>query len=185
MNESKFFTVNVGTRTRAGNLNTIVTFVAKSDKTQNQVYSYYSKKYTGLSIEVSEITEIVNDEITINETNNTAISYQENKKIRELESRVKELSSSFNRFSGKIRYNTMTSEITLGIEALEKINNDYSKNKAEIKKAIESYIVKKYGSVITSDITVGEWNHNTADIPFTGLLKGSIKGSIKPSDNEL
>ena len=65
MEDFKFYDVKVGKYTRARNLNIFQSFVAKSDKNQDDVYTFYSNKYRGFDISVEEIKEIVTDNITL------------------------------------------------------------------------------------------------------------------------
>ena len=172
MENIKFYDVKVGTMTRAGNLNVITSFVAKSDKEQNKVYNFYIQKYRGLSVQVAEIIEVVEDVIP-NEVN---YSFQE---IRDLKKQVELLGKqSFNSFSGRVRWDRV---VNIEFKELIEISKLYREKKEEIDKKLGNYIREKYNTISVDYVSIGEYKINDIYIPFSV----KIDGSIKPSDNEL
>ena len=177
MENIKFYEVKIGTMTRAGNLNVITSFVAKSDKEQNKVYNFYIQKYKGLSIQVSEIIEVVEDVIP-NEVNYSFIAPKD-QEIRDLKKQVDILSKqSFNSFIGRIRWDIV---VNTEFKELIEISKLYREKKEEIDKRLEVYIKEKYNTISVDYVSIGEYKLNDTYIPFTV----KIDGSIKPSDNEI
>lgn len=181
MENIKFYNVEIGTRTRAGNLNVIHHFVAQSESSQNNVYGFYSNKYLGFSVNVNEIKEIVKDDIPEirTETYNFQSSPLEKEK-KELEKQVKELSKGFEYFQGTVTYNSMSAEITLALKELEKLDDSYKTLKYKINKNIKSFLEDKY-KLLYREVTLGEYTHDTVEIGFTIRLKGKMK----PINNKL
>lgn len=176
----KFYSVKIGTRTRAGNMNVIHSFVAQSDKDQNSVYKFYSSKYNGLAVEVSQITEIVKDEIPKTADPHSYGMSSEEQKIQELEEQVKKLqsNSSFDRFTGTVRFDRIGAEIKTKFDELYNLNIDYKDKKQEIRDSIKSFIKDtKYKELDIHEVSVGDFDHTTENIPFTIKLSGKIESS--------
>lgn len=181
----KFYSVGVGTRTRAGNLNVTYSFVAQSDKTQNDVYTFYSSKYRGLAIEVSEITEIVKDDVP--KVNVDTYSYgisSEQKRVKELQAQIEELKkgtlNSFDKFSGTV--SSRNSRISKHFMDLKKLNDDYFTKVDEINEEVKLIVQEKYQKEIdVYQIEVQNYTHRDDYVPFTVRLGGKIL----PANNNL
>ena len=173
----KFYNVKVGTRTRAGNLNVNHSFVAQSERNQNEVYSFYGNKYKGLAIEVEEITEIVSDEIPVEVKKDyfTGVSVDV-AKIRALEKEIQELKEKgVDRFSSTVIWNNITDEITEKFKEFQEIYKQYATKKGEIRSLIRAVIFAKYPMVKIDNVSIEEFNHDVGKITYTIQLDGTLK----------
>ena len=179
MEDFKFYDIKVGKYTRARNLNVLQSFVAKSDKNQNDVYTFYSNKYRGFDISVEEIKEIITDEVVVNKSSNLDYlgrtpEQVEISKLKEkiaLLENVKPLES--RSFKGTITWNKISDEITKGIDDLEAIKKTYQEKKETVSKKIINRVSERYNLPITS-VSLGEWSEKTGQIPFEVNLDGKI-----------
>jgi cell division septum initiation protein DivIVA len=180
MNENmKFYTVQIGVRTRAGNLNNIHSFICQSDKSQYDIQNYYFNKYNGFGVNVSEITEIVtdiNNEITPSSNNSNPL-YQENNALKQ---KVKELTNSvsFSTFKGRVKWNKISTEVTENFRLLEKLSADYKSTKDNITKDIISFINNKYSQIDKEYTSLEEYSHKDDFVPFTTRLSGVITNTL-------
>ena len=179
MEEFKFYSVKIGTRTRAGNINIAHSFVAQSEKDQNSVYTFYSSKYNGLSVEVSQITEIVKDEIPAVKSYNPYEKSPEKKKIEELELELENLKKgsspiAFDRFSGKLDKDSSV-DIKLLYKEWKVLHEEYYKKRDEIKVLAKKLVGEKYNKdVQLYYVEILEFTHKDSEIPFTVRLEGKI-----------
>ena len=109
-----FYDVRVGTRTKAGNLNVLHSFVCKSvELHEYKIRNYFIEKYSGLSVDVlkvKDVIDITNEKI---DTTNPFESekYESRKKITELEREIKKLQDSKNStFSMEIKFDEINEE---------------------------------------------------------------------------
>ena len=180
MEELKFYHVRVGKHTRAGNLNVFQSFVAKSDKNQNDVYLFYSNKYRGFDISVEEIKEIVTDEVIVNKSNN--LDYlgrtPEQVEISKLKEKISVLENikplESRSFKGTICWHKISNEITKDINDLEAIKKTYQEKKEIISKKIISKVSENYNILPITSVSLGEWSESTSQIPYEVKLDGKI-----------
>jgi len=181
----KFYKVEVGTQTRAGNLNIFYSFIAKSDKDQNSVYQFYLKKYKGFTPRVEEITEIAEEDIPKIASNSYSYDSAETKKIKELQAEIEKLKvpqNAFDRFSGEIDRSKLSLETRDALDELKKINQDYQEKKEAIKKVIQARIREKYNQEVDiRGIELEDFTPSTREFKFTVRLDGKIL----PANNKL
>ena len=179
---NKFYNVKVGTRTRAGNLNMLQSFVAQSNKSQSDVHTYYSNKYRGFDVSVEEIKEIVVDEIPETKVFDYLGRDEKDRKIEELSRKLENTKNAkqLTKFEGKIYVNKISPEFKSEIESLK---NEYGKlkdRKDKLLKLVPSVINQKYYNTL-NNISLRDFNVYNDYIEFVA----SIDGKLYSDDTEL
>jgi len=173
----KFYSVKVGTKTRAGNINVNYDFVAQSERNQNEVYTFYANKYKGFALSVEEITEIVADEIPKKLEVDWIGVPLETKKIQALEQELKNLKETgFDRFSTTVWVKKISEEVNDKFKEFENLHKQYYAKRDEISNLIRNYIFTTYPSTLKiENISIGEFDHTTTNVPYTVRLNGKLK----------
>ena len=146
--ELNFYDVRIGTRTRAGNLNVIHSFVCKSvEKQEYKIRDFYQSRYNGLSIDVFKVIEVVEvpqDAIQKDSPFETEIVKQRTK-IRELENEIKKLHKSHNSvFTMEIESNDLNDENTVIYKEMIEQYKLYISLVDKLEKFIKKQIIEKY-----------------------------------------
>ena len=170
----KIYNVKVGTLTRAGNLNVLYNFVAKSNKKISDVTAYYKNKYKGLGCEVYGITEIVEDDIPKKGEPDYMTLNKNQALINEIDRLKKQ---SFNSFSGEIELVGSSPTITQSLKEMQRLMSLYKEEKKRIKAEVELKLKEKFNIVDINYITLDDFNENNSEIKYTIKLLGSLKYS--------
>lgn len=146
--EPIFYEVRVGTRTKAGHLNVLHSFVCKSVETQEyKINNYFSDKYKGFSVDVYKVIDVIDISNEILQNNDPFQSnLSESKiKIKELEKQIKTLQESKNSsFSMDIHSDNINVDNKL---LYKKVVEDYKVYVASVdslEKGIKTEIMEKY-----------------------------------------
>lgn len=171
--ELKHYEIQVGTQTRAGNLNVAHRFIAMSDKNMGSVRSFYASKYSGLTVYVQLITEVVSDNIPV--VNNSYSYDNSDDKILNLKRQIESLNKErLDRFSGEISTDKLDSETRTLIKELKEILNLASEKESAIASRVKKFISEKYGSSIIYEVGLDSFNPMARDLKFTARLRGKI-----------
>ena len=175
MEELKFYDVKVGKSTRAGNLNVFQSFVAKSDKNQNDVYRYYLSKYKGFDISVEEIREVVADNIPKSGEKDWLGRDDRDIKIENLENELSKAKQAkeINKFEGKVNWNKISDEITENTKEMFKLAEAYKDKKDALENKIRRTIRETYNEFIDS-VSLNDWKPDGSQVKFTAYLKGKL-----------
>lgn len=178
--EYNFFDVRIGTRTRAGNLNVIHSFVCKStEQSEYKVTEFFQKRYTGFSLDVIRITEfldITNENLNLPVSDPFASNDNELKsKIRELEKEIKKLKESKNStFTMEIH----SDDINVDNKQLyKKVVEDYkvyTESVLNLEKGIKNELMEKYKPFASSINTNEHMNGNNKYMRFQLNLKAKL-----------
>lgn len=173
-----FYDVRIGTRTKAGNLNVLHSFVCKSlEKNEYKIRDYYQTRYLGLSIDVLRINQIV--DIT-NEKINIPDPFENNdnelkSKIRDLEREIKKLQESKNSiFTMEIHSEDINVENKL---LYKKVVDDYQvyvKSVMDLENGIKKEIIEKYSPFASSVSTTERMDPNNKVMKFQLNLKAKL-----------
>ena len=176
--EYNFFDVRIGTRTRAGNLNVIHSFVCKSVEPQEyKIRNYFTEKYSGLSVDVlkvKDVIDITNEKIdTLNPFESE--KSESRKKITELEREIKKLQDSKNStFSMEIH----SDDINVDNKQLyKKVAEDYkvyTESVLTLEKGIINELMEKYKPFASSINTDERMNSSNRTMKFRLNLKAKL-----------
>jgi len=176
--EYNFFDVRIGTRTCAGNLNVLHSFVCKSyKKNEYEIREYYEKRYVGLTVdafEIKEVSDISNENI---KSNNILENTQSNEsvKIKELEREIKTLKET--------KHSTFTMEIhsdDINVDnkqLYKKVVEDYkvyTESVLNLEKGIKNELMEKYKPFASSINTNEYMNGNNKYMRFQLNLKAKL-----------
>jgi hypothetical protein len=102
-----------------------------------------------------------------------------NAETRKIQSLVKQITDlkekGIDRFSSTIYWKGISDEVTEKLTELESLHNQYNTKKGEISKLIRDVVFGKYPMLKIGDVSIGEFSHNTRDIPYTVKLNGTLK----------
>ena len=173
--ELNFYDVRIGTRTKAGNLNVIHSFVCKSVEPQEyKIRNYFIEKYSGLSVDVlkvKDVIDITNEKIdTLNPFESE--KSESRKKITELEREIKKLQESKNyTFVMEIH----SDDINVDNKQLyKKVVEDYkvyTESVLNLEKGIKNELMEKYKPFASSINTNEHMNGNNKYMRFQLNLK--------------
>ena len=168
--QMNIFRVQVGTTTRAGNLQPHYEFVCKSEQNHKSVSYHFLKKYQGLTVHVTEVNDIVIEEIK-----NYEELEDDRVNERKLERQIKEM------LKGK-------TDSTLNLEIEEHLLGDQLKQKSDevhkmgralnearntLRKDITVHLQNVY-SGISQWVRLTDDFYTSSNIKFTVKLKGSV-----------
>ena len=176
--EYNFFDVRIGTRTRAGNLNVLHSFVCKSyEKNKYKILEYYTKRYVGLEVDVIEIKEVFdisNENIKSDDFFKNTES-NESTKIKELEREIKTLKGAKNStFSMEINCDRINASNRLLYNQMKKDFSVYIASVEELEKGIKNEIMEMYNPFISSVTTIERMNGKNAVMKFNLNLKAKL-----------
>lgn len=176
--ELNFYDVRIGTRTKAGNLNVIHSFVCKSVETQEyKIRNFYLSRYSGLSIDVFKVVEVIEEPKETLQNNDPFESEvsESRKKIKELEREIKKLQDSKNStFSMEIRSNEINEENKLLYKKVEENYEVYFKSIVDLETGIKNEIMEKY-KPFASSINIDErMNRSNGIMKFRLNLKNKL-----------
>ena len=176
--EYNFFDVRIGTRTRAGNLNVLHSFVCKSyEKNKYKIFEYYTKRYVGLEVDVIEIKEVFdisNENIKSDDFFENTES-NESTKIKELEREIKTLKGAKNStFSMEINCDRINESNRLLYNQMKKEFSVYIASVEELEKGIKNEIMEMYKPFASSVSTIERMNGNNAAMRFNLNLKAKL-----------
>jgi hypothetical protein len=157
--EYNFFDVRIGTRTKAGNLNVLHSFVCKSfESSEYKIRDFFQSKYSGFSIDVFKVVEVIEAPKETSQNNDPFESdkLESLKKIKELEREIKKLQDSKNStFSMEIRSNEINEENKLLYKKVKEDYEVYYKSIIDLETGIKNEIMEKYkpfaGSINTDE----------------------------------
>lgn len=173
-----FYEVRIGTRTKAGNLNVLHSFVCKSlEVNEYKIRNYYQSRYVGLSIDAFKINEIIevpkealqnNDPI---ENNNN----ESRSKIINLENEIKKLQESKN---STFLMEINSDDINIDNKLLyKKVIEDYKVYVASVdslEKGIKTEIIEKYKPFASSINTDERMTGSNRTMKFRLNLKAKL-----------
>ena len=173
-----FYDVRIGTRTRAGNLNVLHSFVCKSlEVNEYKIRDYYQSRYVGLSIDVFKINEVVEVPKEELQNNNPFDNYdnESKSKIRDLEKEIKKLQESKNStFSMEI----YSDDINVDNKQLyKKVVEDYkvyTESVLTLEKGIKNELMEKYKPFASSINTDERMNSSNRTMKFRLNLKAKL-----------
>ena len=176
--EYNFFDVRIGTRTRAGNLNVLHSFVCKSyEKNKYKIFEYYSKRYVGLEVDVIEIKEVFyisNENIKSDDFFKNTES-NESTKIKELEREIKTLKEAKNStFSMEINCDRINASNRLLYNQMKKDFSVYTASVEELEKGIKNELMEMYNPFASSITTIERMNGNNSAMKFNLNLKAKL-----------
>jgi hypothetical protein len=175
--EYNFFNVRVGTRTKAGNLNVIHSFVCKSlEEEEYKISDFYRRRYSGFNIDVFPINEIVEAPIDLLQKEPfKSYKSESNKKIKDLELEIKKLQESKN---STFLMEVDNSELNEANQLLyTKVVEDYkvySQSVDDLENGIKSQIMEKYSPFASSVFTDERMNGNNRIMKFRLNLKARL-----------
>ena len=173
-----FYDVRVGTRTKAGNLNVLHSFVCKSvELHEHKIRNYFIEKYSGLSVDVLSVKDVI--DIT-NEKIDTPNPFESEKsesrkKITELEREIKKLQESKNStFVMEIH----SDDINVDNKQLyKKVAEDYkvyTESVLNLEKGIINELMEKYKPFASSINTDERMNSSNRTMKFRLNLKAKL-----------
>ena len=182
MENTKFYNVKIGTRTRAGNLNVLQSFVAQSNKKLVDINTYYFNKYKGFDVSVEEITEVVIDDIPEVKSVDWMGKDEKDRKIEDLTRKLEytKIAKQLTKFEGKIYVNKISPEFKAEIESLKNEYRNLKDRKDELLKIVPSVINQKYFNTL-NNISLKDFNVFNDYIEFVA----SIDGKLYSDDTEL
>ena len=176
--ELNFYDVRIGTRTKAGNLNVLHSFVCKSvELHEHKIRNYFIEKYSGLSVDVLKVKDVI--DIT-NEKIDTPNPFESEKsesrkKITELEREIKKLQDSKNStFSMEIKFDEINEENKLLYKKVKENYEVYYKSIIDLETGIENEIMEKYKPFASSINTDERMNSSNRTMKFRLNLKAKL-----------
>jgi len=177
MKEIIVYFIQVGKRTRSGNLNVQYSFASKSCEDQAAVRNHFANKYLGFDIDVSVVKDVINEDIKpINK--DFFGSCSESSEItglkREIEALKTSKKTSF--LSKEISFYDLPSEIKEAI----KTNNENYKNvlreEKRIKELITDILTEKHSNICSNIriIKPALFNEIPSYIYYEVVLAGSL-----------
>lgn len=173
-----FYDVRIGTRTRAGNLNILHSFVCKSvELYEHKIRNYFTEKYSGLSVDVLKVKDVI--DIT-NEKIDTPNPFDNNNnesksKIRDLENEIKKLQESKN---STFLMEINSDDINVDNKLLyKKVIEDYKVYVASVEsleKGIKTEIIEKYKPFASSINTDERMTGSNRTMKFRLNLKAKL-----------
>ena len=176
--ELNFYDVRIGTRTKAGNLNVIHSFVCKSVEPQEyKIRNFYLSRYSGFSIDVFKVIEVVEAPKEILQNNDPFESEksESRKKIILLEQEIEKLQESKNStFVMEIH----SDDINVDNKQLyKKVAEDYKvyiESVLTLEKGIINELMEKYKPFASSINTDERMNNSNRTMKFRLNLKAKL-----------
>ena len=168
--ELNFYDVRIGTRTKAGNLNVIHSFICKSfEVNEYKIRNFYESRYSGFSIDVLKVVEVVEAPKEILQNNDPFESEKSEscKKIKELEQKIKKLQESKNSvFVMTINSHDLNSENKIIYNRLKNNYKIYYDSVVELENAIKKQIEQKYDPFVKNIYTDERINGHNNTMKF-------------------
>ena len=176
--ELNFYEVRVGTRTRAGNLNVIHSFVCKSVEIQEyKIRDFYQSRYSGLSIDVFKVIEVVETPQDAIQNNNPfeTENFKQRNKIKELEKEINKLKESKNsQFIMNIDNSDINEENQLLYKKVTENYKIYYQSIVDLESGIKKEIMEKYKPFASSITTEELMSGSNKTMKFRLNLKNKL-----------